>query len=112
MKKLNDMSIAELTAVALIMVDFIRARCAEEITDAESLLAELATSRAAGRTATIWEDEEAGARRAIRVARAHLTLVDLHSGTLHRNEAPCPSLLALVAVHADHPDYDPSWSPA
>lgn len=25
---------------------------------------------------------------------------------------PCPTLRALAAVYADHPDYDPAWAPA
>jgi hypothetical protein len=25
---------------------------------------------------------------------------------------PCPTLRALAAVYADHPDYDPAWQPA
>jgi hypothetical protein len=121
------------------LTEFLLARIAEDEAKAQECLPFVSEGRFIDITLTRWDNETDESwtkhvrpydpRVSLRECEAKRRIVERHTpqwtlgGTAQScftcrakdnsggwHPAPCPTLLDLVAIYADHPDFDPAWT--
>ena len=102
------------------LIAFLRARLDEDEQLAGGVLEGNAASRSGGLVSTLWDEEDARARRDLREVEAGRAILDAYTRTdgdspRDRDRGRWDGLHAAVrhvaAVYGDHPGYRPEWKP-
>lgn len=106
------------------LVVWLRTQLDTDQRDAEVILEAIARSRAAGANSTLWDEEEAVARRTLRQVQAHRAILDGIAMRLDPSEPyggwehadaetdgmASNTLRALVSIYSDRDGFKEEWS--